>query len=65
MPSEVTNRQDEVKKNDKKASINVLQKKYVYDLEREWNNYARRLAQGESFLQFTFHKERGSGDPLF
>ena len=48
MPSAVTNRQDEVKKNDKKASINVLQKKYVYDLEREWNNYARRLSQGES-----------------
>ena len=48
MPSAVTNRQDEVKKNDKKASINVLQKKYVYDLEREWNNYARRLAMGES-----------------
>ena len=48
MPSAVTNRQDEVKKNDAKASINVIQKKYVYDLEREWNNYARRLTMGES-----------------
>lgn len=48
MPSAVTNRQDEVKKNDAKASINVIQKKYVYDIEREWNNYARRLSMGES-----------------
>lgn len=48
MPSAVTNRQDEVRKNEKKASINVIQKKYVYDLEREWNNYARRLQFGES-----------------
>ena len=42
-PAAITNRQKEFNLNEKKASINVLNKKYIYDVEREWNNYARRL----------------------
>ena len=43
LPVAVTNRQNEFNLNEKKASINVIDPKYIYDVEREWNNYARRL----------------------
>ena len=42
-PTAVTNRQRAFSENEKKASINVIDKRYIYDFEREWNNYARRL----------------------
>ena len=48
LPTAVTNRQKEFALNEKKSSINVIDKKYIYDFEREWNNYARRLSDGKS-----------------
>lgn len=47
-PIAVTNRQKEFNINDKKSSITVLAPRYIYDYEREWNNYARRLSDVES-----------------
>ena len=47
-PVAVTNRQKAFKENEKKASINVIDKKYIYDFEREWNNYARNLVDSKS-----------------
>ena len=47
-PVAVTNRQKAFKENEKKASINVIDKKYIYDFEREWNNYARNLSGSTS-----------------
>lgn len=47
-PIPVTNRQSEFKINDEKASINILDPKYIYDFEREWTKYARSLPDTES-----------------
>lgn len=51
-PVPVTNRQKEFLINDEKANINVLDAKYIYTYEREFNNYARRLpdSMSESFI---------------
>ena len=48
MPVAITNRQKEFNINEEKASINVIQKRYIYDFEREWNNYARNLGDTKS-----------------
>lgn len=47
-PSAVTNRQKEYNINEEKSSIQTLDPKYVYDFEREWNNYANVLKDSQS-----------------
>ena len=48
LPTPVTNRQKEFRINEKKASINVLDPKYVYDFEREYYNYVRNTPNSTS-----------------
>ena len=52
-PVPVTNRQKEFAANDKKASINVIDPKYIFDFEREYFNYSRNLpdSTSDSYIQ--------------
>lgn len=52
-PVAVTNRQKEFAANDEKASINIIDPKYIFDFEREYYNYARNLSDSisESYIQ--------------
>ena len=47
-PVAVTNRQNEWNKNEEKRTIQLINKKYVYDIEREWTNFVRPLSDDES-----------------
>ena len=52
-PISVTNRQYEEGLNDKKSSIFILQKKYVYDYARDFQNYGLNLKRQESFTNIS------------
>jgi len=51
--SEVTNAEYEERLNDKKATIEVLDKKYIYDYEREVRNYFSSLTPQESSVNIS------------
>ena len=60
MPVPVTNRQNEFDINEDKASIQTLDPKYVYDYEREFNNYARVLSDSQSASYISMSKTHKS-----
>ena len=48
-PIAITNYQYELKLNDAKSEIFILDKKYVYDFDREVRTYAKNLSPSVSF----------------
>ena len=52
-PVEVTNYQYERRLNDKKAQIYILDKRYIWDYEREVRNYAKNLDDLASFVDIS------------
>ena len=50
LPIGVTNYVHELRLNDQKSEIQILDKKYIYDYEREVRTYARNLEASASFV---------------